>query len=259
MRQVGRFWSATLLLLLAGCAALPPKGTLLPPEEEVNARQLFSRFSARSVPEGVDADIALSWQVYGESGRTAGTLMASHPANLRVSLLDPLGRPWAMLASDGSTFTLVDTQAGIAYDGMVGSETWQEYFPVPVTGGQLLGLLSGQPALDHWQLTTVRGGETGYWYTLSMADEQLYLLLDATTARLEQALLATGEEVRVEIRYTGRVEVEGTAWPERVTVRGEAFPGTYGVEFKKIYTVSPLPPERFTLRVPAHYQRQQLD
>ena len=131
------------LLFLSGCAGKQPKTLPLSSDRGTGGWALWSDFVARKRPSALDADIRLGWDVLGSKGGVSATVQVQHPALVRFSANDPLGRALILAVADATFFTMVDNRISHVYRGRTDSKFWHSYVPESITPEDLFYFLGG--------------------------------------------------------------------------------------------------------------------
>ncbi len=245
------------LVLLAGCAGRLPPATPLAAGDEPLARERLDRFLARSCPGGLDADVTLSWQGYGNHRAVAATLQAGRPGLLRLAVNDPLGRPLLLVVTDGRRFTLVDVTAREATVGPVDSPFWRRYVPAAVHGRDLFAWLTGLlPAGRMEVLAVLRSVDNSdYWFVLDHGDTLRHRVrLDPERLLVrEHMVLDSGGRILLDVVYTyGRADGP-CPLPSSLQVTGRDLSGTFTLVLDRVYSRKTVAETAFRLRLPPHY------
>lgn len=252
---------AVCSFLFWGCSAKVLPLQPLPDDQEVAAERVLLRYLEQPPPEALDADVHLSWDIFGSKGNIDGVLQLQRPASIRLTVLDPLGRALLIIVADDQTFTMVDSRTGRAYKGEVASKTWHQYVPALIEPEDLFYLLGGFVSGVEKRLFTGSGraeNSQEVWYVLSdtlRASEQR-LLLDQSGGYLKRRLLLDSESrPAIDILYSDYLPVaSGTGqWPGQVIITGESIRGEFRLEVQQVASVAPLPTSTFDLSIPRHF------
>ncbi len=251
-----------LLLLLAGCGGRFTALIPLPDSAKDAAEQQLRDFMAQPLPPAVDADVRLHWDVLGYDGSVDGMLQIQPPAYLRLTIVDPLGRPLFILASDGARYTVIDSRAGKAYTGAAGKGMWQRYIPGSLDPAEVFAVLGGRIPEARRRLQSIGERDNQRWYVFrdQQGDNTVYYQLDETgTTMVEQVMITEIGEAGIQVTYNGykrwsKNTEKPFLWPEKLTMQGVLVQGDFDIEFKEIVATSQLAPSRFQLTIPDHYQ-----
>ena len=216
----------------------------------------LTRFRDQSCVAAIDSDVRLGWQAYGQLETYPATLQATAPAFLRFAVVDPLGRPLLLLASNGSTFVLADNRTGVGYTGMADSDFIHQYLPEGIAVHDLFFWLSGRIRQDGLQVLSARKAEEGplFWYEVDYGDRLIHLLgLDRDHLR-RHLILDENDTILFDAQYSGYFETtEDCGWPGKIVVSGEGLAAAFTLEFTKMYSFSPLNDQLFQLQLPPHF------
>ena len=252
---------AVCSLLFWGCSAKVLPLQPLPADQGVAAEKVLRRYLGQSAPEALDADVHLSWDIFGSKGNIDGVLQIQRPASIRLTMLDPLGRALLIIVVDDKTFTMVDSRTGRAYQGGVASKTWHQYVPALIEPEDLFYLLGGFVSGAEKCLFAGSGraeNSQAVWYIFNNASKAgtQRLLLDQRGGYLKRRLLLDSESrPAVDILYSDYLSLApGTGqWPGQVAITGESIRGEFRLEVEQIASVAPLPTGTFDLSIPRHF------
>jgi len=247
-----------LVLILSGCAGKLPVTVELTGAQEQEALTLLQKIRQRNCPDTLDADVSLSWQGYGQHRIVNATLQATRKGTFRLSGLDPLGRPFFILVTDGSHFILVDNLQGRGYTGAVDSAFLRQYIPAGLQLTTCFSFLTGQLPGKEIPLTRFAQTENhkSFWFTFKLSEGMTIQAEIDPDSGLVYRQVFTDHENRIvlDARYEGyRPRAEICAVPDRLTVEGEDISGSLQITFNKLYRGTRLPDDIFTLRIPEHF------
>ena len=144
--MLSRLGVPSLVVLLAGCGAVPPPASQVP-----DAASAIQRLRVTG-----DCETALKAKAkidhFSDRGRVRGDLymFVAVPARLRLDAISPFGVAVATLTSDGKTFALADLRDKRFYVGPASACNIARLTTVPLPGHVLVDLLRGQaPVLKH--------------------------------------------------------------------------------------------------------------
>ncbi len=256
-------WPQGLLLLLClvlvpACATRLPPATPLTGRDEQPGREVLARFLAASCPGGLDADVTLAWQGYGNHRQVAAVLQAQTPGLVRLSVNDPLGRPLLLLVTDGRRFTLVDVPREQATVGPVDSSFWHQYMPAAVRGRDLFAWLTGRlPAGPVRVCSVLRSTENSdYWFVLDYDDGLRHRVrIDPERLLLrDHLLLDTRDRVVLDVMYTyGQDRAGKCPLPASLEASGRDLSGTFSLAVDRVYSRKPVAATLFRLQLPSHF------
>ena len=247
-----------LVLILSGCAGKLPTTVELTGTQEQEALTLLQQIRQSNCPDTLDADVSLSWQGYGQHRIVNATLQATRKGAFRLSGLDPLGRPFFILVTDGRRFTLVDKLQGRGYTGAVNSVFLRKYIPAGLQLTTCFSFLTAQLPGDKIPLTRFAQTENhkSFWFSFKLSDGMIRQVdIDPDSGLIYRQVLTDPENrIVLDARYEGyRPRAEICAVPDRLTVEGEDISGSLQVVFNKLYRGARLPEDIFTLQIPKHF------
>lgn len=247
--------------LFYGCGAKVLPLRPLPDDQRATADKVLLRYLEQPLPEALDADVHLSWDIFGSKGNLDGVLQLQRPASIRLTALDPLGRALLIIVVDNKTFTIIDSRTGRAYKGEVASETWHQYVPILIEPKDLFYLLGGFISVAENRLFTGSGRvensqEVWYGFSDTSGTSEQRLLLDQSDGYLKRRLMLDSESrPAIDVLYSDYLPVaSGTAhWPRQIDISGEAVRGKFRLEIQQVASVAPLPARAFDLSIPRHF------
>lgn len=249
---------SVLLMSLAGCGGKLPATVALTGVEAQEGAALLERVRGRDCSDVLDTDLSLEWQGYGQRRIIKATLQATRDGRFRFSGLDPLGRPFFILVTDGHRFTLVDNTQGRGYIGSVDSQFLRQYIPAGLKTSWLFFLLTAQ--LPGKEVSVTRFARLAekktYWYVFTLDNRVTREAeLDPLTGLLgRQLLLGDGSRIILDARYEAYPpQTEGCVFPLRLRVEGEDLSGSLEITFTRFYRGVKLPETIFTLQIPDHF------
>jgi hypothetical protein len=246
------------VLLLAGCAGhLPPTIPLTGAQEE-DASALVQRIQERRCPDFLDADVTINWQGYGQNHTLSATLQVTEKNGLRVSFLDPLFRPFLILAAGGTTFILVDNQQGRAYTGQVNSTFLHKYIPAGLQLSTCFSLLAARfPPMKTALLRCARSKkENTYWFVFTGKNGGTqHLEIDPDSGLiLRQLLIDADHSIILDVRYDSYQPLQKDClYPVHIFIEGKDISGSMQISLDKLYN-TPLADEIFHLKIPEHFK-----
>lgn len=247
-----------LVLILSGCAGKLPVTVDLTDAQQQEASRLLQPARAGRCPDTLDADVVFNWQGYGQHRIVKATLQATRKGGFRLSGLDPLGRPFFILVTDGTRFTLVDNLQGRGYTGSVDSAFFRQYVPAGLDPSTCFSLFTARlPAenVPHVRFARTKKNNS-FWFVFNLADGMTRQAeLDPESGRVRRQVLTNMEKrIVLDVRYGGYpAHADICAVPQRLTVEGEAFNGSVQVTLTKLYRQTRLPEDIFTLQIPKHF------
>ena len=253
-----------LVLILSGCAGKLPTTVDLTGAQERDALLLLQKVRQGNCPDTLDADLSLSWQGYGQRRVINATLQATRNGSFRLSGLDPLGRPFFILVTDGRRFTLVDNLQGRGFTGAVDSVFLRKYIPAGLQLTTCFDVLTAQlPSTKNHPVRFARTEENkknkkngNFWFIFQLSDGMTRQTEIDPESGLVHRQVLTDQENRIvlDALYEGYQPWAAIcAVPGRLTVEGEDLSGSLQITFNKLYQGARLPDEIFTLRIPEHF------
>ncbi len=252
------------LLLFSGCTAKLPVTRPLNGEQEREARVLLEQIGQQGCPDFLDADATISWQGFGRTHSFNATLQATRSGMSRLSGLDPLGRSFFILVTDGITFTLVDNQKGRGYTGSVDSTFIQQYVPTGLSLTMYFPFLAAQLPDQEENLLRLAWAEANNTYWITFAQEggmNRHVEVEPESGRLNRQLLVDREKnVVLDVQYDGYLQPSDIcSFPAHFSAVGSDWSGTVQVALNKVYEETMLPEEIFHLQIPGHFVVNEID
>lgn len=257
-----------ILVLLSGCATLPPVVSV-PVEESAEVRTAFRSFSQQQCPSQIDADVTLVLDTLLSKGTMQGYLQALRPAYFRFEGVNPLGLTEIVLAADGTRFTLLVVREQKGYEGRLRAGKIQQYLSPAVAALFNYDWLGARtsPMIPAELLGKDPDGQ-GYWLGLAagQAGGAERVLFDPAAAVIRRRqLLASGQDVAADItyQYSDRgflqalpVEPASSACrlPAALEVKSPGN-GLVTLTFQEYYPSGDLKPDQFTVPIPHDFER----
>ncbi len=251
-RILHRTFLVLLLVLAVGCAHRLPQPGPLAPARQAELRARLADAPIQRIPRTLDLDLHIEYRGYGHHYTLPATLQMDRQGLVRVSGLDPLGRPLFLFTADSQRFTLVDPGQGRALTGPFHSRYLGQYLPAGLDLTTCFDLLAARlPPLARtsFSLGSVADSDR-VWVVLPRGGNTLQAELDPDTMRLVRQALLDGEAtvlVETEYEYRGKDRI-----PARIVVSGGAVSGTVELSVDKIYDGTP-DPLLFRQRIPEFF------
>jgi hypothetical protein len=245
-----------VFLLFSGCARKYPATLALDAEQEQYAHSLLQKIRKQDSPDYLDADVTVSWMGYGRKFNFDATLQATRAGRFRLGGLDPLGRPFFILVTDGTTFTLVDNRQGRGYTGAVDSAFFRRYIPSGVRLTTCFSLLTAQLPDTEVRKTRVAENKESYWFIFAGRDGlRRRAGIDSDTGFLARQILVDAEnEIVLDVRYHDYQSQTALFYlPRHMYMESEKMPGSLRITLNRVYREKPLPDSIFTLHIPEHF------
>ncbi len=243
-------------LLFSGCARKYPATLALDAEQEKYAQSLLQRIRKQDSPNFLDADVTVSWAGYGRKYNFNATLQATRAGRFRLSGLDPLGRPFFILVTDGTTFTLVDNRQGKGYAGVVGSAYFRKYIPPGVQLSTCFSLLTAQLPDREVQEIRIAENKENYWFIFTgKHGVQRRVGIDPDTGFLvRQTVVDAENEIVLDVRYDDYPSQAASFYlPGLLYMESEKMPGSLEITLTKVYKEKQIPESIFTLHIPEQF------
>ncbi len=249
-----------VVLLISGCGDKFQDGRALSYDEELIVGECLSKMRARPEISFIDADYRLTWQGYGSKQIFPLSVQISSDGKVRLTGLDPLGRPFFIFVSDDREFTLVDNRKGKVYSGLRTSEFVREYIPSVLSMERLFLLLSGRlPESKPDKISFLTGVGSVYRFRFDLGGGDT-LVVDADCSRkkmLQQVLL---NDERVEVVYNDfYFAAAERVVPTILEIKSSELPGEIFLELAKVYGYELLNDNFFVLSVPPHFERIEVE
>ncbi|MBI2897179.1 MAG: DUF4292 domain-containing protein [Deltaproteobacteria bacterium] len=195
---------------------------------------------------------------FGPEGRVRGTVyfFVEASGRLRFEALTPLDTPAASLASDGTTFTLLDTRERVFYTGPALPCNIARLLRIPMAGRDVAAiLLGGTPLIRHDRASLGWDDDGFYVLSLSSTAEGLRQRVEIAPDRSRLDVLKS--EVRdsrgivfaVEFEDFGRIE--GVPFPKKIHFVNEREDADVMVHYDRVELNPALPEDAWTLAPPA--------
>ena len=226
-------------------------------------QQIFSRFQDfqnRTCDNSIDADVTLELTTLGKSEKASGILQARIPSFVRYAVTDPLGRSLLLFASDGRTFTLVNSRKGEGYTGSTGSRYFTKYVPAGVLPEDVFSWLSGRLSLNRLVFELAGRGKDqiqAVWLQAEGSGKNSHhVLFDPQTERILRHLVAdNSRDILFDVRYENYVQDRSRCpWPMKLTIESKEITGTVTLYYEQVYFNSSFNPGLFQLSLPPHFK-----
>ncbi len=119
------------VLFVAGCASINGKQAALAGRERVRALAAFTAFAADQgrCPAAIEAAFSADFDSFWRNARADGEVRIRQPAEIKLTAVDPLGRPLLIVASDGSSFVAVNVAEATVYTGELSARKVASFMP----------------------------------------------------------------------------------------------------------------------------------
>ena len=254
----------TVPVLLSGCSSKLPKTEEISGPELEEAEDKLVHFLDQTCVTSVDSDIRLSWKAYGQEKTYPAVLQATAPSFLRLSVIDPLGRPLLLLGSDGETFTLADNNESVGYTGSTELQFIRRFVPSFIPANDLFRWLGGRiNGKDMLAVASTRkdAEQPLNWYEIGYPDKTTHLLALNKENQLSRHLVVDQEkeDVLFDAEYSNYSETTADCfWPGRIDISGKELEAEYAIEFEEILGFEAIEEQRFQVKLPPHFTEKKL-
>lgn len=244
---------AVALIVLAGCATLPPA-----PRQPITAE-------AREVIERLDerwrefsslrtlADLSIRQGTSRQQAR--GVLLVKAPGSVRFEALSPMGQPLLLATVHQGRLTAYDATTNEGYVGPATAEMTARFLHLPFEPDDLVGMLSGRPIppADIRSAQLLPPDEVGPSIEMHGTNNRRRIWFDPTTRAVKQFELSGGRaEARVRYVPTPGGEIGGfdlTAGLNTVAA---------SVRYQNPALGVPIDPDAFVLTIPKGAKTQEI-
>lgn len=240
-----------VLLLIAGCATVPPPRTPIPPEAD-RLINLLARRRQEFADLRTLAEIAIRRE--GHVQRLNGVLLLQAPASLRFEALTPWGQPFLLLAVNAETTTLYEVADHRALIGPASARATERWLGFALEPDELVGLLSGLvvPIKDPYSAELMPADGMGPSLRLTGASGIQRIWLDPETGVVGQVELS-GTNTSARITYANG---GAAAPPSALTLTTLDGPLTVSIRYRDPKFGTGLSADLFTLTLPEHVKIQ---
>jgi hypothetical protein len=177
-------------------------------------------------------------------------LLVEAPDRLRAETLSPFGTPLLVIATDGTTLSVLQPGDNLFYAGQASAENLRRFTRLPLHPADLVDiLLARPPVIAHRQLATFRLPDGGWRVELSSATRGQHLVFDAAR-RLREVIYLQGQEPLLRLAY-GEPITEAQTLPRQIDLDLPGQETSASLVFTELADNGPVPPGAFTLRPPA--------
>jgi len=234
-----------VVLLVAGCATLPPPRTPIPPEADRLIDLLRERWQQFDDLRSL-ADITIRRD--GSAQRLTGVLLLRAPASLRFEALTPWGQPFLLLAGNAETVTLYEVAENRALVGPASARATERWLGFALEPDELVGLLAGHvlPLRDPYSAELLPTDGVGPSLKLTGAGGTQRIWADPETGVVRQVEIDSGRQ-RARIAYSGGGPGEP---PAALTLTALDAPLTVSIRYRDPEFGAGLAVSLFTLTLP---------
>jgi outer membrane lipoprotein-sorting protein len=233
------------LVLLTGCASLPPPRQPLPPEAHRLIALLRHRWQEFADLRAL-AEITI--QRDGRVQRLTGVLLLRAPVSVRFEALTPWGQPFLFLVGNAESVTLYQVADNRALVGPASAKATARWLGLALEPRELVGILAGHvlPLEDPYSAEIVPADGVGPSIKLTGATGTQQIWVDPETGVVRQIEL-TGEKTPARITYAGRGPTDP---PASLTLAALDAPLVVSVRYREPQLGTGPSPDLFTLTLP---------
>ncbi len=255
------------LLLLAGCALLPPVEIISEQEREgVETAFLDLLEKQQHCNCCIDATAQVSFKSWLQSGSIEGYLQAMSPSYLKFVGVNPLGQPLMILASDGDWFQFVNVPEAKVYAGSVEAKAFSKYAPKGFEPDEIFYWLTGRFAPEAVAIDSVAKNEEGpgYWLEVTVDGAgfpKSLILFDAMERSVTRHILQNGKGKKLmDVQY-GAYQLLSSqngnecAMPGEITVSSNSQQGSIHILLNDWLGGAAFSPSDFDVELPAGFER----
>lgn len=194
---------------------------------------------------------------FGPDGRVRGTVyfFVEAGGRLRFEALTPLNTPAATLASDGTTFSLLDSRERVFYTGAAEPCNIARLLRIPMEGRDVATiLLGGTPLIEHRQ-TRLDWDDDGF-YVLQLTGTQEGVRQRVEIAPNRQRLdvlrsvVKEGDHVVWELEMEDHERVNGIPFPKKIHFVNPREDADVLVQYQEVELNPTLPDDAWTVAAP---------
>lgn len=267
--------------LFTGCAAKIIETIPVSPQEETAVLTAFQDMLSNQANCGccldAEAEVAISISNWlGErSGTMTGFLQAMQPSYIKFVGVNPLGQPLFVFTTDGFVFQNLQVPKGKVYEGLVQSETFNNYVPAWFEPEYGFYWLTGRIKPGSFEIISIRRDQdmNGFWLQLQYAGSpyrNLFLFDLQETVILRHVLIDSDEKPHTDIQYddylplvddTGNSGQNKTGepntcrWPGTIRVVSPHESGQINLDLHAFLPDSVFSSDDFTIDIPSGFKR----
>ncbi|THB79767.1 MAG: DUF4292 domain-containing protein [Desulfobulbaceae bacterium] len=252
-----------LLLSLASCTT-HTRGPLLDEDLTPAAQKVFTTYLdsvSQTCSVGYDGNGSIRWEYALGNFAFPGYFKIGQPSSVFFSALNPFGQPFYAVATDGETFSTVDTRTKTHLSGSVRSYALRNGIPMDFLTGNWASWLLGSPSVKDPVILAIREDTegNGYWFTLALPPSDKiaaeHLLIDPLSGKLlQRSILDIKEKPMAMFRYENWQENNGCMIPEKIVIDGLSFGTKATIELNDIESANFIDGD-FRLHAPVGYRR----
>jgi hypothetical protein len=241
---------ALQVLLLPGCATLPPPRPVEMPAAEAIGRALLDEWDQGAHPQTLQGLAKVKVTTPERSLSGTQVLLAGTPDRLRAETLSPFGTPLLVMTGNGSELAVLLPGDNLYYLGRASPENLQRFTRLSLRLTDLVNILLFQPPrITYQQLATFHRPEGGWKVVLESGPRRQELHFDVDHRLIEVAYLYQAE-LQLRLAY-GDYEPGAQGLPRRIDLVLPLQKTEASLIFKELEIDRPLAPEVFTLSPPA--------
>lgn len=250
-----RAWIAALALVVGGvgsaCCGVPRPRDGIRDATEMMRLLGDIRGRARSMRARGKADH------FGPDGRVRGTVyfFVEAGGRLRFEALTPLSTPAATLASDGTTFALLDARERVYYTGAALPCNIARLLRIPMEGRDVATiLLGGTPLIAHRQARLAWDTDGFYVLELTGTRDGLRQRVEIAPNRRRldvlRSVVEQGDDVVWELEFDDLERVDGIPFPEKIHFVNPREDADVLVQYQEVRLNPTLPDDAWTIAAP---------
>ena len=194
---------------------------------------------------------------FGPDGRVRGTVyfFVQDDGRLRFEALTPMSTPAATLASDGTTFSLLDSRERVYYTGPAQPCNIARLLRIPMAGRDVATiLLGGTPLIEHRQ-ARLDWDDDGFYVLLltgTQANVRQRVEIAPDRQRLDvlRSVVKEGSHVVWELEFDDRERVDGVQFPKKIHFVNPREDADVLVQYQQVELNPTLPDDAWTLPAP---------
>jgi len=203
------------LLLLPGCATLPPSLPGIPTSGEVGRALLAEWLRRDAQPQALQGIAKVRVRTPERTLNGTQVIMAGAPDKLRAETLSPFGTPLLVLAANGTELEVLLPGDNTFYRGRATPQNLGRFTRLPLRLVDLVGILFGRPPLvDYQDLAALKLPDGGWRIELEAGQRRQSLRFD-TALRLVEVHYLTADELQLQLTY-GDHGAAGDGLPRRI-------------------------------------------
>jgi hypothetical protein len=241
--------SLVLALALGACGGVPRPRDAIRDATEMMRLLGQIRGQARSLRARGKADH------FGPDGRVRGTvyIFVEADGRLRFEALTPLDTPAATLASDGTTFTLLDARERTWYTGPARPCNIARLLQIPMEGRDVAAiLLGGTPIIAHDRSRLEWDDDGFYALTLERGAVRQRIEIAPDRRRLDvlRSVVRDDRGVVWELEHEDHARISGVPFPKKIHFVNAREDADVLVQYQDVDLNPELPPDAWSVAAP---------